>query len=121
LVLTIRFGSDTQSRNSENACPNLPHISRYIRHLPYVRHSIEFGGHQAPSELASKTLPSTLKHSKVLNVTFSEFRRENPYEVGMNDYYALFVTRVLQEMPNLKYFQCVLIPSDEPSADLGPR
>jgi hypothetical protein len=57
----------------------------------------------------------------VLNVTFSEFRRENPYEVGMNDYYALFVTRVLQEMPNLKSFQCVLIPSDEPSADLGPR
>jgi hypothetical protein len=83
-------------------------------HLLYLRHSIEFSD-QEPSELASKTLPSTLKHTKVLNVTFSELRLENSYEVGMNDYYALFVNRVLQEMPNLKSFRYVLILSDEPS------
>lgn len=89
-------------------------------HLLYARHSIEFSN-QEPSELTSMILPSTLKHTKVLNVTFSELRLKTPYEVGMNDYYALFVNRVLQEMPNLKYFRYVFLLCGKTHADLGPR
>ena len=54
-------------------------------------------------------------------MTFSEFRLEEEYEVSMNDDYALFVTRVLKEMPILRSFQYVLLQVAKSYANIAGK